>query len=439
MKNLYIGFRLYASLLSVVLLFLLSFVFSGLFLFGKILLLLLIFLVLADLVLLFKTGRVSGDREKILRFSNGDQNPVTFWLKNDYNFAVKVLVYDEVPFEFQWRNFSIKARLKKHTQSTYRYTLRPVRRGLYSFGKLNVFVRSPLSLLMRRFRLSSSAQVPTYPSFLQMRKYEWLAISHRLSEAGIKKIKKAGHHQEFEQIREYVRGDDPRRMNWKASARRHQLMLNQYQAEKSQPVYALIDKGRVMQMPFDGMTLLDYAINAGVVVTNIALGKHDKAGIVTFSQKVDTLLKAARHNAQMQRILGLLYNEKTDFQETDYAKLVVQLNRHLPRRSLLILYTNFESLPSLERQLPYLKIIARKHLLVVVFFVNTATDDLCQIVPKDTAEIYQKTIAEKFAHEKRQIVQILSQHGIHAILSRPENLTIDSLNKYLDIKSRGLI
>ena len=120
-----------------------------------------------------------------------------------------------------------------------------------------------------------------------LRQYELLAISNRLTDLGIKRIRRVGHNTEFEQIKEYVKGDDYRTINWKASARRHQLMVNVYQDERSQQIFNVIDKGRVMQQAFRGMTLLDYAINASLVLSYVAMHKEDKAGIVTFNEKFD--------------------------------------------------------------------------------------------------------------------------------------------------------
>ena len=165
---------------------------------------------------------------------------------------------------------------------TISYFLRPVKRGEYSFGAVNVFASSPIGLVSRRYQFSQNKMVPVYPSYIQMRKYELLAISNRLTDTGIKKIRRVGQHTEFERIREYVPGDDYRTINWKASARKSHLMVNNYQDERSQQVYALIDKGRAMQMPFNGMSLLDYAINASLVISNIAIKKSDKAVLITF-------------------------------------------------------------------------------------------------------------------------------------------------------------
>jgi len=216
-------------------------------------------------------------------------------------------------------------------------------------------------------------------------------------------------------------------------------MVNQFQDEKSQPVYSVIDKGRVMKMPFKSLSLLDYAINATLVISNIALKKHDKAGMFTFSRKVEDRVVAQRRKAQMNLLLETLYNVQTDFSESDFSRLYVDIKRSIKQRSLLLLYTNFETLDALHRQLPYLQAIAKTHLLVVIFFENTELKELVQQKATTTHEIFEKTIAEKFIYEKKLIVNELHKFGIQSILTAPENLTVNTINKYLEIKARGLI
>lgn len=244
---------------------------------------------------------------------------------------------------------------------------------------------------------------------------------------------------EFEHIRQYVRGDDYRLVNWKASARRGDLMVNNYTDEKAQQVYSVIDKGRVMKMPFEGLSLLDYAINSSLIISNVALLKQDKAGIVTFSHKIGSVLPAERKSSQMHTILELLFAEKTGYTESNYELLHATLRQRVPQRSLILLYTNFETLSSLTRQLPYLRSIARRHLLVVIFFENTELRQRLEAPAKTTEEIYLKTIAEKFAFEKRLIVKELERFGIQSVLTPPEQLTVNTINKYLELKARRMI
>ena len=189
-------------------------------------------------------------------------------------------------------------------------------------------------------------------------------------------------------------------------------------------------------MPFNKLSLLDYAINSTLVLSSVCLQKQDKVGLITFASKMGNLLAADRKPIQKAHILQLLYNQETAFQESDYEMLYLQLRNRVKQRSLLILFTNFESLSGLKRQLPYLRSIAKHHLLMVVFFENTELSQLSDKKAANVEDVYIKTIAEKFAYEKRLIVKELMKHGILSVLTPPEKLTVNAINKYLELKTR---
>jgi uncharacterized protein (DUF58 family) len=407
---------------------------------AKLLTLVFAVLCLVDMVLLYSIANgIEGCRETPEKLSNGDVNKVFISLKNNYRFRVSMEIIDEIPFQFQIRDFSVNSKLSSGEEKQYPYSLRPVERGEYSFGKLRIYATTDLNFFSRRFIVNEDAMVPVYPSFLQMRKYELLAISNRLTEEGVKKIRNIGRNMEFEQIRKYNTDDDYRTINWKATARKGELMVNQYEQERSQQVYSLIDMGRVMKMPFEGMTLLDYSINAGLVISNIALLKNDKAGLLTFSDNIDTFLKADKKKDQIKKIQQLLYKQETNFSESNYEMLYIKVRRNISQRSLLLLYANFESITSMNRNLGFLKLLAQNHLLVVIFFINTEIQELLTQQTSTLEEIYTKTIAEKISVEKRKIVKELNKNGIHSILTEPKNLSVNTINKYLELKSLGLI
>ncbi|WP_299892119.1 DUF58 domain-containing protein [uncultured Lacinutrix sp.] len=439
-KPFYLQNRFFYACLGIIILYVISFVFPRLLNIVSTLLLILLALTFLDTLLLFSAKKgLKAQRVLPEKLSNGDQNPIRLIIENFYTLPIYAKIIDEIPEQFQIRNFNIERKLDSSSVSEIEYKLRPVERGEYHFGKLNIYATSIFNLVGRRFSFNDNAMVPTYPSFIQLRKYDLLAISNNLHQYGIKKVRKLGHTMEFEQIKEYVLGDDLRTLNWKATAKRNQLMVNQFQDEKSQPVYSVIDKGRVMKMPFEELTLLDYAINAALVISNVALKKHDKAGIFSFSKKVENRVVAEKRTSQMNLILESLYNVKTDFFESDFGTLYGDVKRNITHRSLILLYTNFETLDSLHRQLPYLKGIAKSHLLVVIFFKNTELNSLIEDQAETVQQVYDKVIAEKFAYEKKLIVNELKKYGIFSILTTPENLTIDTINKYLEIKARGLL
>ncbi len=437
-KSLFFSRRWYRLFVVVILLFVLAFGVPFLFVVAQLFLLFLTMVTLLDYMVLFtRREPVEVRRELSDRWSNGDLNPVRLAVKNQYPFPVSLRIIDELPDQFQERNFSLETNLKAGENRDLDYTLRPGQRGEYLFYSINVFIRSPFGLLVRRKILPAETMVRVLPSYQALKQFELLAGSRNLAETGNKRIRKLGHSLEFGQIKEYVAGDDIRSLNWKATARKGgQLMVNSFTDEKSQQVYCLIDKGRVMKMPFDGMSLLDYAINATLVLSRVALVKQDKAGILTFADQIGTFLPAGRKAMQMSHILEILYNQQTRFLESDYEKLYALVRTRITQRSLIVLFTNFESMSGLQRQMPYIRAIAKNHLLLVVFFENTGLQQLLEKEVDSIEGIYTRTIAEKFAYEKRLIVKELNQHGISTILTAPGNLTVETVNKYLEIKAR---
>lgn len=440
LKSFFLSSRFFITVSGLVILFIFSYFITSLLVVSQLLFAALFFLLIADTVILFinKKG-IHAYRSSPNRLSNGDDNEIKIILENNYSFDINCEIIDEIPFEFQIRDLLFNVSVEQGAVKVFNYTLRPVKRGEYNFGSTNIYVKSPIGFVKRKFSFEGTKIIPVYPSYLQMRKYELMAISDRLTEAGVKRIHRIGHSMEFDHIKEYVRGDDYRTINWKATARKAQLMVNHFDDEKSQQVYSVIDIGRVMKMPFNGLSLLDYAINSSLVISSIAILKQDKAGIITFSNKVSKILPADRQSRQMENILEILYNQKTDFLESDFEILTSMILTKINHRSLILLYTNFESLNALQRQLAYLRRLSQTHLVIVIFFISTELFSLIDKTVDNVEDIYKKTIAEKFAFEKRLIVKELARYSIQSILTTPQNLSVNTINKYLELKARGLI
>ncbi|WP_066629827.1 DUF58 domain-containing protein [Labilibacter marinus] len=441
-KSLFLTNRFFLSLAIVMVLMVFGQYYKMFLLAGQLAFGLLILLFVIDMMLLFtgkSSNRIKAARILPERFSNGDENEVSLTFTSSFPFKASLTLVDELPKQFQKRDFKELFKLSPGQERKFSYQVKPVKRGEYHFGALNLFARTPISFISRRYIFNQDEMVKVYPSFIEMRKFELMAISDRLTEIGVKKIRKVGHQMEFDQIRDYITGDDYRTVNWKATARKGHLMVNQYQDEKSQQVFSLIDMGRTMKMPFNGMTLLDYAINTSLVISNIAMLKHDKAGLFTYSNTIHSMVPAARNGRHLQNIMEVLYNQETGYLEQNLELLYAQIKSKIHHRSLMMLYTNFESLSSARRQIPFLKSLAKNHLLVVVFFENTEVSKITEKKTDSIEDIYIKTIAEKFSYDKKLIVRELKQHGIHAVLSAPGDLSVNTVNKYLEIKSRGLL
>jgi uncharacterized protein (DUF58 family) len=252
-------------------------------------------------------------------------------------------------------------------------------------------------------------------------------------------IRKIGQSLEFEQIKNYVSGDNYRHINWKASAKQGRLMLNQYQEERSQDIYTVIDMGRAMKMPFEQQTLLDYAINGSVALSKAVLDTKDKAGLITFSSKDCTYLPARSEYKHFSVINDTLYNLQTDFLESDFERLYKFVRFKIRQRSLLVIFTNFDSINSLKRNLQYLKAIAQYHLVLVVFFENSEIVKFSNETATTLREIYSKTIGKHFLSQNQLILKELVNAGIQGLITQPHLLSIQAINQYIQIKRKQMI
>src|SRR6188768_896600 len=359
LKTLFFNNRFFWTCGIIIIFFLTSFFYLLFFELVNVFFVFLLLLVTDAMFLFAFSSKPVANRIIAERLSNGDKNPVVLQVRNTYPFTVKMRVIDELPDQFQSRNNFFETTFRAGQEKRFDFFLRPVERGEYHFGDLIIYASSLLGFLSRRFDSKVRQMVPVYPSFFQMRKYDLIARDAQTNEAGTKKLRKLGLSLEFEHVKEYTRGDDIRIINWKATARKGGLMVNNYLDERSQQVFCIVDKGRLMKMPFDKLSLLDYAINSSLVMCNVSLRRHDRFGLITFAEKIGTILPADKKATQLQNVLQILYNQTTRFLESDFEMLYKQVRANVRHRSLLILFTNFESFGGMQRQLPYLRMIAK--------------------------------------------------------------------------------
>ena len=440
MKQFYLTNYFFIYWIGVIVLFCFSFPFAFLFPFAQLAFVILLAVFFLDtFILFFSKAKIDAKRSVNTPLSLGEINNVTLLIKSNYNIPIKVKVIDEIPFQFQIRDFERNISLGGGEMKTIEYSLKPIKRGEYVFHNINLFVSTFFRLVERRVEVEYKQEVAVYPSILQMKKFELQLFSQTAVFQGIKKVRRLGNNNEFEQIKNYVQGDDLRAVNWKATSRRGELMVNQYQDERSQQVYCIIDKSRSMRTPFEQLSLLDHSINASLVMSNVILKKGDKAGVITFSDKLGSRVPAEGSGLQLRKIMDVLYKQKTQYLESNFESLYYGVRSIIKGRSLVLLFTNFESHYALERNLPLLRRISQQHLLVVIFFENTEIVKVAQQESKNVKDIYVKTMAGKFALEKKKMVQELNKHGIQSILTKPQDLTVNTINKYLEIKSRGML
>lgn len=387
----------------------------------------------------FSSYKLSVERELAEVFSLGSEHTISLSIKNESKNSLKIDIVDELPVQYQIRDHLLKTELKGGEIKVLKYKLRPTERGEYHFGHVILFLFSPLGFFRYRIKTGKPTINRVYPSVLDIKNSGLFMRHMRVMKEGNRAMRRVGSSYEFGQIKEYVRGDDIRHLNWKSTARNRQLMVNQYIEEKSQVVYNVIDKSRVMYMPFNGMSLLDYSINASLLISKAALNKDDKPGLITFSDKFGSVVKADRKPGQLMKIHEALFAQKERVTEANYELLYNGINSMVKTRSLFILYTNFESIYSMQRVLPVLRKINKKHLLLMVFFENTELENYSRKPAHNLKELYSGIVAEMAVADQHAIVNELSSHGIQCLLTQPENLSINTLNRYLSLKAKAMI
>lgn len=407
---------------------------------GVALLSLVLVLLLIETVRLY-SSQVVADGRRIMdeRLSLGEDNHIELIVVAEAPFTMRAEIVDELPVQIQRRDFTLETELTSGEARTIGYLLHPVERGVYRFGAVNIFLSTGMHLVQRRFRCEADREVAVHPSVMELRRAEMMAFTQRSWQRGMHRIRRVGHTMEFEKIKSYVRGDDVRSLNWKATARTGDLMVNQFQDERSQDIYAVLDLGRVMYAPFEGMTSLDHAVNAALAFSNVALRKHDRAGLITYGAQPGTIMPARHAPDQLGHINNMLYSLDTEYAESNDEHLLSLTRRHLNQRSLLMLYTNAEAMVSLRRRIPYFRALARRHVVVVVLFENTELMRVVRTPTQTDNDIVLQTVARDIVLSKQEMVRELRHHGIYGVVAPPRELSTASINAYLDLKARGII
>lgn len=390
---------------------------------------------LAEIYFLYLQGGVITARRILPRqFSNGDENPVSLHLLSSFALPLHCWLFDEWPAGYPCPEEELPGPLIPGSEKICAFRFRPTTRGDLTFGTLTLHISTPINFFRKPLSYDLKASAPSFPSFIHLPDQAMMVKTTQLKEGGEHRNNRHGQSYEFESLREYALGDDIRHINWKASARTDRMVVNQYQEERSQSIYCIIDKGRTMQRHFDGMSLLEYAINAALALCHLSLIKYDLAGLITFNRTIDAAVPASRRSGQLQLISETLYNATCDFADSDFEQMFLSLHHQINHRSLLFLFTNFESLSGMKRQYSYLLSLSKRHRLVVIIFDDTELRQSSRRPTEDIEQIYINTIVARFMYEKVLLVKELNKMGISALLTAPGDISADVINKYLAMK-----
>jgi uncharacterized protein (DUF58 family) len=396
-------------------------------------------LVAADYVVTTKPAEIEVERINDTKLSLGAENLVTLLLANRGRRPIRFQARDEFPYQFIADAATVAGEIAPYDIYEARYHVKPLQRGDYTFGDVNIRYLSALKTFVRQARYPAEARIKVYPNVLDVRKYDLLARKGLLFEIGLRANRQFGAGTDFERLREYNTDDEFRRINWKATARRGKPIAAEYETERSQYIVSVIDTGRLMRPPIGDLAKLDYAINTALLLSYVGTLKGDHVGLLTFADDVRTYLAPKRGKGQFYRMLEALYNVQFEPVEADYSQALAYLGVKHKRRSLVVVFTDLVTLDAAKPLIAHMARLAQRHLPLCVVISDPNITRLAAQPPRDSDAVYQRAVAEMLLDERRVVLDTLNRSGVLTLDVPADKLTVSVINKYLELKGRGAI
>jgi uncharacterized protein (DUF58 family) len=386
-----------------------------------------------------RVTRFEAARTHDTKLSLGVQNVIAVSVRNRSRRGTRLWVRDEPPETFQIETRLLNGVVPPLGTWHGAYHVQPVRRGDYVFGDLVLRWLGPLGLVVRQGTVRATGPVKVYPNLLDVRMYDLLLRRNRLQEVGLRNTRMFGEGTEFERLREYLPDDEFRRINWKATARRHRPVTVQYQTERSQNVIAVLDAGRMMQAPVADIAKLDYAVNAVLFLGYVATGKGDRVGVMSFADDVIHYLAPRQGRGQFYRMLEALYAVEARQIEPNYRRALTYLAVKQRRRALIVIFTDLSSGLSMDALVAQVSMLARTSLPLVVTISDPDVHAAARQRPDDSAAVYRRAIAAQMLDERRIVLDTLRKRGVLTLDVPANQLSLAVINRYLELKGRTML
>ncbi len=392
-----------------------------------------------DLLTLRRRLDLACEREIVKVASIKQRHPATLHLAWAGSAPLTVEVRDDVPNEIVARPESATVTLNPHSRTSVTYEFRPERRGAYTWRSVYCRTTSLLGLWRKMFKLPVESVVHVYPDMKQIAEYAVLARTNRLSLIGVRRTRRTGQDNEFEQLRDYTLDDNYKFIDWRATARRNKLTVRDYQVNQSQRLIFLVDCGRMMANERDGLTLLDYSLNSLLMLGYVALSQGDSVGMLCFSDQIHSYVPPRGGPAQMNRLLHASFDRFPQLVESRYDQAFLHLATHCRKRTLVIMVTNVIDEVNADQVREYLKAAAGRHLAVGVFLKDHRLFDPLDHEATSPRDLFRQAAAAQIATWRHQVLTDLTHQGVRALDVFPEQMTAPLINQYLDVKARHLL
>jgi uncharacterized protein (DUF58 family) len=371
----------------------------------------------------------------------GDVVRATYRIQVDWPNAVRGALVDEMPRGVR-RTTPMPQEfvVQSGELATVSVDLQGRERGQWPLGRMAVRVRGPLGLMARTYRWQSKESVIVAPSIANVRRYRLLAMQHRLRDAGVRVLRRRGEGTSFAGLREYALGDDPRLIDWKASARRQTLITREFSVEQGQTVMIVIDCGRLMTQMAGEFPRFEYALSSALVLADIARESGDHVGLLAFDDEVRAWVAPERGRGALVALRAALIPLKATMAEPDYATAFRTLDARQRKRSLIVFYTDVIDPRASYSLIAHTTRGARHHLPVVVALRNEA---LVAAASRGGATaqlaVYERAAAEELLSAREEALERMRQAGVSVIDVRPQAMTAAVVNRYLELKGRGAV
>ncbi|MDB4614371.1 DUF58 domain-containing protein [bacterium] len=401
--------------------------------------LMIILVAAVDLVITPKPRSIEIVREVSDVLSVGDTNPVTFQLQNKSRYPVTLELIDETPVPGTSDGLPIVVQLPSWKQVAAKYHFKPGRRGNSRFADLHLRYPSRLALWFRVEQRPMHSPVKIYPNIRAVSRFELMTRLNRLEELGLKMHRLRGQGSEFERLREYRIEDEPRQIDWKATARHQSLISREYNVERNQSIMLLLDCGRAMRNESDGISYMDRSLNAAIMLSYIALGQGDNVSLMAFSNTIDRYIKPLRGKPAIQTLIRSTFDLEAKTHTADYSMLVEQLMIRQRKRALVILMTHATDEQHIKTIGRYLRAYRSSHLVLCVFLRDDALEKLSCEIPEDDLAAFSTAAAAELLLAQSKEIAALKEAGIMVLEAVPEDMAAQVINQYLDIKARQLM
>lgn len=371
------------------------------------------------------------------KYSIGVPNRVVLHIRNSSAYPARITGRESPPPEFVGTRTFGPLEVAPHDSAEVELTFTPPRRGAYAFDRIGVRMLGPAGLAGRQLSIGPAEEIRVYPDITAVQRYSLLARRGALHEIGVRAMRFAGRGTEFESLRDYAPGDSYSDIDWKATARRGRPVVRQFEAERSQTIVLAIDAGRLMTAQVGGLSKLDRAVNAALLLAFLATRMGDSVGLLVFGRDVRKYLPPRKGHRQFLAVLEALYAVEERVEEPDYAGALRYLAARVGKRSLVVLFTELVGTDPSRRLLGVLSTLAPRHLPLVITQRNEEVERIASAPIGAESDAMRSAVAQDLLHDKIRAVRALRARGSLVLDVVPEELSVAAVNRFLEIKARG--